>query len=91
MNEATLYLPKWFRVVYQIGRQQETYAMQIGKKEEMCYAHLAKVIRQLLKKGYINRTINPGNKQQKILTLTNKGKDLYQAIETLARMEQMKK
>ncbi|MEP1470876.1 MAG: MarR family transcriptional regulator [Halieaceae bacterium] len=76
-------IAEW-RILARLGQQQELHSQGLGGITFMDKSRVSRALAQLQSKGYLDRRTDPQDNRASFLTLTRKGKTLYQKIVPLA-------
>lgn len=76
-------IAEW-RILARLGQQQELHSRGLGGITFMDKSRVSRALAQLQSKGYLARRTDPEDNRASFLTLTRKGKTLYQKIVPLA-------
>ncbi|MGB0681594.1 MAG: MarR family winged helix-turn-helix transcriptional regulator [Magnetovibrionaceae bacterium] len=68
------------RVVYFVGRDPGLSVSELLKILNITKQSLARVLGQLIEEGFIQQTADEKDRRRRLLTLTNKGQELDQAL-----------
>ncbi|HYG90448.1 MAG TPA: MarR family winged helix-turn-helix transcriptional regulator [Azospirillum sp.] len=79
-----LSIPEW-RVMAVLGRYAPASSQDICARTAMDKAKVSRAVTRLVATGFVNRKDNPLDQRQNMLTLSRKGRNVYQQIVPLAR------
>jgi len=76
-------MPEW-RVLAIVGRKPGLSAVDVACRAQMDKVAVSRAISKLVQSGYVNRGIGDRDRRRSILTLSERGQDLYEEIAPLA-------
>jgi DNA-binding MarR family transcriptional regulator len=76
-------MPEW-RVLAIVGRKPGLSAVDVAYSAQMDKVAVSRAITKLVHSGYVNRGIGDRDRRRSILTLSERGRDLYEEIAPLA-------
>lgn len=79
-----LSIPEW-RVMAVLGRFAPASSQEISRRTAMDKAKVSRAVSRLVASGLVDRTDNPQDHRQNVLTLAPRGRAIYREIVPLAR------
>lgn len=73
--------PKWFPVFYTLWQEQEKTITEIAEHIGHTHPSVSKIVRELLKKGYVSERKDANDGRRNVVCLSEKGRALLPALE----------
>src|SRR5712691_4962216 len=75
------------RVLYELAHRKEPRAAAIAKSLGLDPGYLSRLLRGFIKRGLISTKASDGDRRERVLTLTKKGRDSFATLDARAQQE----
>jgi DNA-binding MarR family transcriptional regulator/N-acetylglutamate synthase-like GNAT family acetyltransferase len=75
------------RVLYELAQREKTTASELAQELGLDSGYLSRMLKSFAAKGVVTRHVSKSDRRQMILTLTNRGRELFATIDDRSRDE----